>query len=331
MNVFAFIFLSVVVAIRSKDFNPRLDGHWQTFKRRFNKYYGENEEIARRFVWEENVDYIIKHNLNRYLGLHSYTLGLNEYSDMSREEFVRRMNGVKRNANKSVGPAYNYLNLSNVILPDEVDWREEGLVTEVKNQKQCGSCWAFSTTGALEGQHKKKTGRLVSLSEQNLIDCTLNEGNYGCSGGFYDHAFEYVKNNGGIDTERSYPYEAKEDKCRFKRQNIGATCMGFVSLPPGDEEILKQAVATIGPISVGIDGSTWSFQLYKEGIYDDDNCSNEHIDHAVLVVGYGTENGKDYWLVKNSWGTSWGMQGYVKMARNKNQCGIATHSSYPLV
>ncbi|XP_067138723.1 cathepsin L-like [Centruroides vittatus] len=331
MNVFALIFLSVVVTSQSKVFNPRLDQHWETFKKRFNKYYRGNEEIARRFIWEENVDYIIKHNLNHYLGLHSYTLGLNEYSDRSREEFVRRMNGVKKNSSKNVRPAYNYLNLSNVILPDEVDWREEGLVTEVKNQKQCGSCWAFSTTGALEGQHKKKTGQLVSLSEQNLIDCTLNEGNYGCSGGFYDYAFEYVKNNGGIDTERSYPYEAKEDKCRFKRQNIGATCMGFVSLPHGDEEILKQAVATIGPISVEIDGSTWSFQLYKEGIYDDDNCSDEHIDHAVLVVGYGTENGKDYWLVKNSWGTSWGMQGYIKMARNKNQCGIATHPSYPLV
>jgi len=214
-------------------------------------------------------------------------------------------------------------------LPPEVDWRNEGWVTPVKNQGQCGSCWSFSATGALEGQNFNKTGVLVSLSEQNLIDCSTE--NYGCNGGAPDYAFQYVESNGGIDTETAYPYTGQQGSCHYNAANSGAGCSGWTDLPSGDEDALLQAVATIGPISVAIDASSIMFQLYHSGIYQNPWCSSTNLDHAVLDVGYGTNsNGQPYWLVKNSWGTGWGQQGYFMMARNDgNMCGIATSASYP--
>ncbi|ROT73985.1 cathepsin l [Penaeus vannamei] len=245
-------------------------------------------------------------------------------------------------------------------LPGEGGLAHQGRrVTPVKDQKQCGSCWAFSTVGScsavprscaseqlkfllgvasvdgrvLEGQHFLKDGKLVSLSEQNLVDCSDKFGNMGCMGGLMDQAFRYIKANKGIDTEDSYPYEAQDGKCRFDASNVGATDTGYVDVEHGSESALKKAVATIGPISVGIDASQSTFHFYHTGVYHDDHCSSTMLDHGVLAVGYGSdENGGDFWLVKNSWNTSWGDKGYIKMSRNRNNnCGIASQASYPLV
>lgn len=310
------------------ELNPELDEHWEDYMRQYNKQYkSEIETHLRRLMWEKNLKYVQEHNLQADMGHHTFWLGMNEHADLSDEEFSLYQRGyIMRN--ESTGSAY--LSMANVQAPDNVDWRTEGYVTEVKNQKQCGSCWAFSTTGSLEGQLYKKTGKLVSLSEQQLVDCSKE--NHGCGGGLMDLAFKYIKENGGIDTEESYPYMAKNEKCHFKRQDVAGSDTGFVDIPRGDEQALMEAVATVGPISVAIDAGHKSFQLYKHGVYMESECSASKLDHGVLVVGYGELDGEKYWLVKNSWGSTWGNDGYIMMRRDyDNMCGIATQASYPLV
>jgi cathepsin L len=310
-----------------------LNQQWNVWKKVNNKQYSDVEEQTRRVTWESNLKKVQEHNLQADLGVHTYWLGMNKFADMSITEFVKVMNGFNTSATprKQSARTFTY-NPSLTDLPDTVDWRDKGYVTEVKDQGQCGSCWSFSATGSLEGQTFKKTGKLVSLSEQNLVDCSKAQGNMGCNGGLIDQAIEYIKVNNGIDTEDSYPYEAVDDSCRFKAANVGATDTGFTDITSKDESALQQAVATVGPISVAIDASHASFQLYKHGVYNEAFCSQTRLDHGVLAVGYGTDSGKDYWLVKNSWGTGWGNKGYIQMTRNKrNQCGIATASSYPTV
>ncbi|CAH2046658.1 unnamed protein product, partial [Iphiclides podalirius] len=336
------VLLCVVATANAVSFFDLLKEEWNAFKMEHKKEYrSEIEDRFRMKIYAENKHKIAKHNQRFAQGLVTYRLKLNKYSDMLHIEFVHTMNGFNRTVRSnhtlygkgSEHRSATFLPAANVRYPEQVDWREQGAVTDVKDQGRCGSCWSFSTTGALEGQHYRKTGKLVSLSEQNLVDCSTAYGNDGCNGGMMDNAFKYIKDNRGIDTERSYPYEAVDDKCRYNPKNSGAEDVGIVDIPSGHEERLMQAVATVGPVSVAIDASHDSFHLYSDGVYYEENCSTDNLDHAVLVVGYGTdENGGDYWLVKNSWGLSWGEQGYIKMARNRdNNCGIASVASYPLV
>lgn len=321
-------------AVFALPFDSSLNDEWARYKVEYNKNYRPEDEVARRMIWESNLRYINRHNTEAARGLHTFTLGINQFADMTATEFASMMNGFHYNSSSvGFGICHLYTNGVDVTdLPDTVDWRKQGYVTEVKNQGQCGSCWAFSVTGSLEGQHFKKTGKLVSLSEKNLMDCSRREGNKGCDGGLMDQGFEYVIKNGGIDTEESYPYKPEDGKCKFNKANIGATASGCKDIWKGSESVLQKAVATEGPISVGIDASHASFQLYKSGVYYDELCSSHKLDHGVLVVGYGTEQGQDYWLVKNSWGTKWGQEGYIMMSRNKrNNCGIASQASFPTV
>lgn len=304
---------------------------WIVFKEEHGKSYSDDrEESLRKEIFTQLLKTINLHNYLYAKGLKTYTLGVNRYSDLSHEEFIKQMNGWKRQNRTLTGSAYLSPNIK-IDLPDTVDWRQKGYVTPVKDQGSCGSCWAFSTTGSLEGQNFRKTGKLTSLSEQNLVDCSRKYGNEGCNGGLMDNAFKYIKDNKGIDTEDSYPYEAQDGKCRYNPDTRGASDTGFVDVPPGDEDKLKEAVATVGPVSVAIDASHPSFQSYRSGVYNEQACTDQ-LDHGVLAVGYGTLDGQDYWLVKNSWSTSWGDQGYILMSRNKNnQCGIASAASYPTV
>jgi len=307
---------------------------WESYKANHGRQYPtKDEENFRMKVFMENKHKIAKHNNRASNGLKGYTLAMNKFGDLLSHEFVALMNGFKKSYRTDSLNGSTYLSPHNVVIPPSVDWRTRGYVSEVKDQGQCGSCWSFSATGALEGQHYRKFGKMTELSEQNLIDCSHSYGNNGCEGGLMDNAFSYIRDNHGVDTEQSYPYEAKDKKCRFKPRNIGATDSGFIDIPEGDEEKLKEAVATAGPVSVAIDASHESFQFYSKGVYDETECSSTELDHGVLVVGYGTSPaGEDFWIVKNSWGTQWGDEGYIKMTRNKkNQCGIATAASYPLV
>ncbi|CAJ0594931.1 unnamed protein product [Cylicocyclus nassatus] len=333
--------------VKDIQLTPKLYERWGEFKKAYGKTpfvnamdgksYEESEESVRLEAFARNLKHIESHNREYKQGRKSFELGLNHLADFT-DAHYRRLNGFRRP--RELG-YYQWDNSSkwlppyNVELPVSLDWRREGLVTEVKNQEDCGSCWAFSATGALEGQHARLTRKLVSLSEQNILDCSFAFGTHGCNGGFMDLAFEYIKENHGVDTEQSYPYVADITKCHFSTRNIGANVTGFVDLPTGDEKQLQIAVATQGPISVAIDARELGFQFYKKGVYIDDQCTSsvDELNHAVLLVGYGTDPKQgDYWLVKNSWGTDWGEEGYIRMARNRhNQCGIASLASFPLV
>ena len=311
------------------------DKSWEKFKVVHSKsYHSIQEEIYRRNVFKKNALVIEEHNKEYNLGKKSYTLGINQFTDLEHWEYMQRNGYLFKKTVNRTREGSRYLKPSNVALPDSVDWRTKGYVTPVKDQGQCGSCWAFSTTGSMEGQHFKATGNLRSLSEQQLIDCSDDYGNEGCNGGLMDQSFQYIEASGGLETESDYPYTAKKDDCTFDQSKAVATCTGYTDVESGSETDLQSAVATVGPVSVAIDANHQSFQSYKSGVYDEPECSSIQLDHGVLVVGYGTDSdsGKDYWLVKNSWAETWGDDGYIKMSRNNdNQCGIATSASYPLV
>ncbi|KAK1343846.1 hypothetical protein QTO34_014400, partial [Cnephaeus nilssonii] len=300
--------LGIASAIPKLD--PGLDAQWYEWKATHRRLYGVDMKM------------IELHNREYSLRKHGFTMAMNAFGDMTNEEFRQVMNGFQKQKQR------------NGKIPSSVDWREKGYVTPVKNQGQCGSCWAFSATGSLEGQMFRKTGKLVSPNEQNLVDCSCAQGNQGCNGGLMANAFQYVKDNKGLDTEESYPYIARESNtCNYKPEYIAANDTGFVDIPQREKALLK-AVATVGPISVAIDAGHSSFQFYYEDIYYEPNCSSKDMDHSVLVVGYGSEGGESknnkFWIVKNSWCSGWGMNGYIKMARDQsNHCGIATAASYP--
>jgi cathepsin L len=310
-----------------------LDQQWKTWKDTNNKRYSDVEEYARRIIWESNLKKVVEHNLKADLGIHTYWLEMNKFADMTVAEFSKKTN--RYNAARHVEDSQNYRTFTfnpKVKVPDTVDWRTKGYVTPVKTQADCEACWAFSAIGAIEGQNFNATGKLVSYSAQQLVDCSDSQGNMGCVGGLVHQVFDYIKAVGGLESEDSYPYEDDSNRCRFNVTKAAVKVSGYTNITAKDENALQQAVATIGPISVNIDSNHPGFQLYKGGVYHQLFCSEIHLDRSLLVVGYGNDTGKDYWLVKNSWGTTWGEQGYIRMTRNKkNECGIATAASYPLL
>ncbi|CAD7088589.1 unnamed protein product [Hermetia illucens] len=331
MLIFSALFVLVGLGFALPSYE--LEREWKQFQLAYNRNYKNPAELRyRKGIFNTNLENIKKHNEEYEAGLQSYMKGVNKFTDLTFEEVQKKLLTYKGNSASKVTVDLDILQVADNELPESIDFREKGYVTPVKDQGDCGSCWAFSAVGAIEGQLYEATKKLVTLSEQELVDCS--ESNFGCFGGWMKSAFKDLRKLGGIATEESYPYEGDDDECEFEEDMAVAQITGSKSLPK-KEDALKKAVATIGPISVAIE-VTDNFVDYKEGVFYDKSCSGEEclMNHAVLVVGYGKDNatGKDYWLVKNSWSDDWGDNGYIKMSRNRrNNCNIASAAIYPIV
>jgi len=286
-------------------------------------------ESAAFSAFAHNDDLIESHNARSDV---SYRLAHNEFSGLTSEQFFSTRLGYNApERKKTFSMTYRNASLS-ASLPTEVDWVQNGGVTSVKQQGQCGSCWSFSTAGAIEGAYFVASGTLLNLSEEDLVQCDTTDN--GCNGGLMDNAFEWVEQH-GIASLADYPYTSAtaagtRGTCdASKSANPAVTITGHADVPAGDEDALRAAVAQ-QPVSIAIEADKSAFQLYSSGVLDSAACGTS-LDHGVLLVGYGTDSstGKDFWKVKNSWGPTWGEDGYIRMVRGKNQCGLASQASYP--
>ena len=318
--MYFFLLLSLLPLVAAGDHFSRFEG----FIQKYGKHYNSVEEFNSRFeIYRDNMEFAMNENARQ----NNYTLGETIFSDLNLDEFHYYKN------NYMVGSTCESFKSVDVDAPVEIDWREKGAVTPVKDQGQCGSCWSFSATGAMEGAWQIAKGDLVSLSEQQLVDCSagFKYGNHGCNGGLMDGAFQYAIDN-GMCKESDYKYLAKSGTCT--KCDPVVFLSSCVDVTPQNEVDLEKAVA-IGPVSVAIEADTRTFQMYESGVITGSACGT-NLDHGVLVVGYGTESNQPYWLVKNSWGSSWGEDGYVKIeksssTKDKGTCGIAMQPSYPVV
>ncbi|EDW70865.2 uncharacterized protein Dvir_GJ11310 [Drosophila virilis] len=307
------VVLVLIGSVQSIASDAVLEAEWKSFKEMHGRSYaGDSEELLRRRIFEDNKKLIDTHNARYEAGKETYKMGVNEFTDLLPSEFVSRMMGsLNRTA---VTADYIYEPSANLQIPESIDWRTKGAVSPVKNQGTCGSCWTFAAVGTLEGQSFLRTKRMVELSEQNLLDCSSHPPyrNHGCQRGYPYDALRYVKDNQGLDTRSSYPYQGVQGRCRFRKEHVGVRIKGVATVRSGDERALQAAVAEKGPIAVGID--VQHLQHYHSGIYNRP-CFGPAFLHAVVLVGYGRDRGHDYWLLKNSWG-NWGEAGYFRMARN---------------
>ncbi|KMT04501.1 hypothetical protein BVRB_8g181670 [Beta vulgaris subsp. vulgaris] len=294
-------------------------------------YKDQIEKEKRLNIFSKNVERIENFNGNASSNK-LFTLGVNAFSDLTLKEFVATHTGYKRQFHSKSMSGYSTTNglrfdQNLTDMPPSLDWREQGAVTPIKDQGQCGCCWAFSTVAAVEGLNQINTGQLISLSEQELVDCVQDSN--GCYGGSMTNGFEYIKQNQGLSTEDEYQYQATQGQCGATYPSDNAvTIEGYQRIPPNDEETLMQAVSQ-QPISIGIDANGFEFLNYNGGVFNGE-CGQQ-INHAVTIVGYDTDtDGNNYWLLKNSWGETWGENGYMKIIRDQNQCGITLYASYPI-
>ncbi|CAL5346165.1 unnamed protein product [Camellia sinensis] len=297
---------------------------------RYGRVYQDSAEKERRFkIFTENVGFI--ESFNR-AGTQSYKLGINQIADLTNEEFKASRNGYKMSSRlrSSTVTPFRYENVS--AMPSSMDWRKKGAVTAIKDQGQYGSCWAFSAIAATEGITQLTTGELISLSEQELVDCDRSSKDAGCEGGYMEDAFDFIVHNKGIAAETTYPYAATQGTCNTQKEaSHAAKITGYEKVPANSKAALLKAMAN-QPVSVSIDASGYEFQFYVTGVFPG-VCGTE-LDHGVTAVGYGTSDaGTKYWLVKNSWGTTWGEEGYIRMQRDIDAktglCGIVMDASYP--
>jgi len=284
------------------------DPFWIAYKHQFGKVYSAGEEAQRYAIFMKNM--ARNAELNEIDTAH---YGWTKFSD---QENMRTLLDV---------PAY--IRRTEVQeaddLPESLDWREKGAVTEVKNQENCGSCWAFCTVVTFEGAYFLEHKKLLSFSEQQLVDCDEND--HGCEGGWPTHAMDFVKNKGGIMLESDYPYTGVKGTCKFDKSKAKMQVKSVHTFQADNEKAMMTAVQQYGPLAIAIDAS--KFYGYSSGIMNGSGCSAGSPDHGVAVVGWGVESGTKYWIVKNSWDKDWGENGYVRIQRGVNACGV---EDYPM-
>ena len=327
----SFLFFSLSPVVLQSEGLTQKDVQLENFynwMKEFKVEYNNGKEFLERFdIYKTNDEYINKVNTQNL----TYTLKHNQFSHYTNEEFSKLNNLNKYNIKRLSDVKTDFLHTERMLgKVDDFDWTTKGAVTGVKDQKQCGSCWAFSTTGSLEGVYYLKNGNLESFSEQMLVDCDTND--YGCGGGLMNNAFQWIQDNGGIEKESDYPYTAKDGTCREKTGEIvkGTAPTSWVNVEASNEALLSAIQQQ--PVSVAIEADQTSFQFYSSGVLTGKCGTN--LDHGVLAVGYGTLDGIDYYKIKNSWGESWGMDGYILLERKDvrgGQCGILLSASYPLL
>lgn len=310
------------------NYDTHMNEAFESFKKTHKKQYATDlDHMKRKEIFRQNIRFI--HSINRAnLG---YQLDVNHLVDHSDLE-LKALRGKQYSGVDNGGQRFPY-NVEEEIasVPESLDWRLYGAVTPVKDQSVCGSCWSFGTTGAVEGAYYLKYGKLVRLSQQALIDCSWGFGNNGCDGGEDFRSYQWIMKHGGLPLEDEYGgYLGQDAYCHVNDVTTTGNITGYVNVNSGDADALKIALAKHGPISIAIDASHKTFSFYSHGVYYDPACGNTEssLDHAVLAVGYGKLNGKDYWLVKNSWSNYWGNDGYILMAQQDNNCGVLTAPTY---
>lgn len=315
-------------------------GLWENFQKTYNKTYdNEADEESRRKIFWKGIDTVMIHNLKYKLGLSSFTLGVNQFSDQTLEEFLgvgNESNNTQEFDDEIEGLNYNPVERFTIYndfdeIPNSFDWRDQNAISPVKDQKRCGSCYAMAVISSIESKVSIRTGNLTELSVQEVIDCARNYTTFGCSGGVLFRTYDYVKDKGGLNSEADYPSEGKKGECRATSSKVKIDLKGFgVVMPYSNSRNLMKALVENGPLAVAIDVDTESFMRYSGGIYNE-ACRME-INHAALLIGYGSEDGTNFFIIKNSWSHTWGDKGFMRIARrDDDSCLFASGGLYPIL
>ncbi|XP_017098918.2 procathepsin L [Drosophila bipectinata] len=303
---------------------------FEIFKNENNRKYLRNDDEFRSFkAFEENYKIIEKHNKNFQEGQTSFRLKPNKFADMNTDGYLkgylRLLKSHTEEGADNIAEIVGSPLMTNV--PESLDWRKKGFVTPPQNQQTCGSCYAFSISESISGQVFKRTGKILNLSEQQIVDCSVSHGNQGCVGGSLRNTLNYLQSTGGLMRADDYKYVSRKGKCQFVSDLSVVNVTSWAILPAHDEQAIQAAVTHIGPVAISINATPKTFQLYSDGIYDDPMCSSASVNHAMLIIGFG----KDYWILKNWWGQRWGESGYMRIRKGVNMCGIANYAAYAIV